>query len=311
VSTASSQPVAGRASGHTLAARRRRLVGLRPRLAAVPMLVPGLVLVGVFLLWPMVRTVYLSFFTSDGLAPATYTGLDNYAQLLDDPIFVRSTVNTLIWVGGTLILPVVLGLLVALLSSSTRYGAVYRVPIVLPFAISGAAVAVIVGFMLRSDGAINSALEAVGLGALATDWLLSWPANTLSMVAASSWQATGVSVILFLVGLRAIPPETVEAGRLDGARGWSLFRHIVLPQLRPATVVVVGISIANSLKTFDLVWVTTQGGPARSSETLALTMYRETFLLFDQGYGAAVAVFLSVLVVATSWIYLRKQMPEV
>jgi ABC-type sugar transport system permease subunit len=274
------------------------------------MLAPGLALVGVVLLWPVVRTIRLSLFHSNGLSHPTYVGFDNYSRLIHDPIFVRATVNTLIWVGGTLILPVALGLLVAVLSSSTRLGHVYRLPIVLPYAVSGTAVAVIVGFLLRSDGALNSALHAVGLGALTKDWLLSWPANTISMVLASSWQTTGVNVILFLVGLRAIPRETIEAARLDGADGWSLFRYIVFPQLRPVTVVVVGIALANSLKTFDLVWVTTQGGPARSSETLALTMYRETFLLFHQGYGAAVAIFLSAIVVLTSWLYLRKQMPE-
>jgi ABC-type sugar transport system permease subunit len=307
----SSSSIAEQVAGRRSANRRSALARIRRRLAAAPMLAPGIALVAVFLLWPVVRTIYLGFFASTGIGGTRYVGLDNYSRLLDDPIFGRATVNTLIWVAGTLLLPVAIGLLVAMLSSSTRLGSLYRLPIVLPFAVSGTVVAVLVEFMLRSDGAVNSALRAIGLGSLATDWLLSWPANTLSMVLASSWQAVGVNVILFIVGLRAIPPETIEAARLDGADGWRLFRHIVFPQLRPATVVVVGIALANSLKTFDLVWVTTQGGPARSSETLALTMYRETFVLFHQGYGAAIAVFLSAIVVATSWLYLRTQMPNV
>ena len=128
------------------------------------------------------------------------------------------------------------------------------------------------------------------------------------MIVASTWQGTGVAVILFLIGLQAIPPSTIEAARLDGASGARLFWHITLPQLRPITVVVVGISVVNSLKTFDIVWLLTQGGPGTASETLALTMYRETFTLARYGAGAAVAVVLTVIVVAASWIYLRRQL---
>jgi ABC-type sugar transport system permease subunit len=128
------------------------------------------------------------------------------------------------------------------------------------------------------------------------------------MILASTWQGTGVAVILFLIGLQAIPPSTVEAARLDGASGARMFWHITLPQLRPITVVVVGISVVNSLKTFDIVWLLTQGGPGTASETLALSMYRETFTLARYGAGAAVAVVLTVVVVAASWIYLRRQL---
>jgi len=128
------------------------------------------------------------------------------------------------------------------------------------------------------------------------------------MIIASTWQAIGVTVILFLVGLQAIPPETVEAGSLDGAGGMRLFWHVVLPQLRPVTVVVIGISIANSLRVFDLIWLLTKGGPGAVSETLAVTMYRQTFIVSDYGYGAAVAVVLAVIVVGASWAYLGQQL---
>jgi len=117
-------------------------------------------------------------------------------------------------------------------------------------------------------------------------------------------------VILFLVGLQAIPAETIEAGALDGAYGWRRFRHIVFPQLRAVTVVIVGISLVNGLKAFDLIWVLSQGGPARSTETLAVSMYWETFVLQRPGSGAAVAVVLTVVVIAVSWIYLRRQLRQ-
>ncbi len=119
---------------------------------------------------------------------------------------------------------------------------------------------------------------------------------------------TGVAVVLFLVGLQTVPPETIEAAALDGADGWKRFRYITLPQLRAVTVVVVGITLANALRAFDLIWVLTQGGPARSSETLALSMYRETFLLQDAGQGSAIAVVLTIVVVGSSWTYLRSNL---
>ncbi|ARX88972.1 permease [Streptomyces alboflavus] len=89
-----------------------------------------------------------------------------------------------------------------------------------------------------------------------------------------------------------------------------MFRYITLPQLRAVTVVVVGMAVVNSLKAFDMIWILTKGGPSRSSETLALTMYREAFRLFHVGYGSAIALVLSVIVVASSWAYLRRQMPD-
>lgn len=128
------------------------------------------------------------------------------------------------------------------------------------------------------------------------------------MVIATTWQAVGVNILLFVVGLQSIPPGPIEAARLDGASGWKLFRHVIWPLLAPLTTVVVGLAIVASLKTFDIVWVMTQGGPGRSSETLAVTMYRETFVAQKYGYGSAVAVVICVIAVVASLLYLRRQL---
>jgi multiple sugar transport system permease protein len=269
-------------------------------------LLPAVVLVGAFLILPFLRTFYLSFTDYGGLGEAQFVGLSNYVGMFQDPILLRSFLNTLLWLVGSLLLPVGIGLLVSAVTFNLAGGALYRLPFLLPYALSGAAVGVLWSFMLRGDGAANGMFEAVGLESLTQDWLLQFPLNTLSMIVAHTWQATGVSVVLFLVGLQAIPPEPIEAARIDGAEGLTLFRHITLPLLTPMTVVVIGITLVNSLKTFDIIWVMTQGGPYRSSETLAVTMYRETFLLFRYGSGAAVAVVLSALVLLLSWLYLRR-----
>ncbi|GGS21794.1 permease [Streptomyces aureoverticillatus] len=278
-------------------------------LAALPWALPAFAFVGVLLVYPFCRSVYGSFFEDNGFN-SSFTGIDNYTRLADDPIFGRSLLNTLMWVAGTLLLPVLLGLLIAVATHRMRFGGAARMVLVLPFAISPAATAVLWNFMLTSDGAVNQVLRGVGLDTWARAWLLEWPQNTLSLIVAGTWQATGLNVVLFAIGLRAIPRDTVEAAELDGATGWRMFRYITLPQLRAVTVVVVGMAVVNSLKAFDMIWILTQGGPSRSSETLALTMYRETFRLFHVGYGSAIALVLSVIVVASSWLYLRRQMPD-
>lgn len=277
--------------------------GHRPLLGAIICLAPAAVLVVVVLLVPFAHTLYLST-RSDGLE-SEFTGLDNYVQVFSDPILQRSLLNTFMWVVGSLVLPVAIGLAVAVMANGSRLGRFARVSIILPYALSGTAVALVGGFLLRSDGALNQALVAMGFEG--HSWLLEWPLNTISAICVSAWQTTGVSVVLFMVGLQGIRAETVEAAALDGANSFQRFVHVILPQLRPVTVVVVGVTLANALRAFDVIWVLTNGGPARTSETLALSMYRDTFLLQQPALGAAVAIVLTVIVVASSWLYLRNQ----
>lgn len=287
--------------------RERRATGWGARGYALLFIAPAVALVGALLVLPFLFTVYRSFFSDDGLS-RSWVGLDNYGTLVTDETFLRSLLNTGIWTVGTLLLPVLLGLVIAVATNSSGWGRFARFAVVLPYALSGSVTAILWNFMLQTDGGVNSILDLLGLSAVAQPWLLEWPTNTLVMILATTWQATGANMILFLVGLQAIPTETIEAGRLDGAGGFRLLRDVILPQLRPITIVVIGISLVGSLKTFDIVWLLTRGGPGTASETLALTMYRQTFTLSRYGYGAAVAVVLTVIVLAASWIYLRRQL---
>lgn len=289
----------------------RRLAWQAHRLVPYAFMLPALVLVVALLIWPFTRTFFLSFTDFKGIGAAHFVGLQNYRELLNDPQLSQSFQNTLLWVIGTLLLPVGLGLLIAVLSFELRGGSAYRLPFLIPYALSGTAIGVMWEFMLRSQGALNGLLGSIGLARFEHSWLLRPPLNTWSMIFASTWQSTGVSVLLFLIGLQVIPRDPVEAAKLDGAAGWRLFRDITFPLLRPMTIVVVGISLVNSLKTFDIIWVMTQGGPYRSSETLAVTMYRETFLLFDHGYGSAVATVLSAIVLIVSLLYLGRTLRSI
>jgi ABC-type sugar transport system permease subunit len=290
-------------------ARRRRR---RRQLAGYLYLLPMLALVGVFLLYPAVKTIWVSFTDATGTSAGSFVGLDNFSRLVSDPAFRTSVRNTVYWVIGALILQVGLGLLLALVLSNMRAGDWLKRLFYLPATLSGAAVGVIWFYVFNPDnGLLTSFMDFVGLGGLTTRWLAEPPINTFAMIFAAMWQGLGPAMILFLVGLQNLPREPIEAARVDGAEGVRLFWHITLPLLRPMTAVVVAITMINNFKVFDLIWVMTQGGPYRSSETLAVTMYRESFVSFSVGYGASVAVVLTLVVMVLSVFYLRSMFRRV
>lgn len=269
---------------------------------------PAAVLVAGLLYLPFLWTVYLSFTSYDGLSPATWAGLSNYRALLHDPALATAIRNTLIWVIGTTLLPVGLGLLVAVLSYNIKGGAWLRLPFLLPYAFSGAGIGLVWGVLLSPGGTLNHLLGFFHLPGAHTSLLSYAPLNTIVLIIAMTWQQIGVNTLLFVVGLQSIPRTPIEAAKIDGASGWVLFRRVIWPLLSPLTTVVVGLALVASLKTFDVVWVATQGGPGRSSETLAVTMYRDTFVANQYGYGSTVAVLLTVVTGVVSVIYLRQQL---
>lgn len=276
--------------------------------AAWAFLGPGAAVVVLVLYLPVVYTVVLSFTKYDGLASPQFVGLSNYRTMFTDPAFLTSLTNTAIWVVGTLVVPVGVGLAIASLSFGLKWAGLLRIPFLLPYALSGVGVGVVFGFILQNGGALSQALAFFHLPGAETRWLSEAPGNTIVMVLAAAWQGAGVNALLFTVGLQSIPKEPLEAARIDGATGWTLFRTMIWPLLRPSTTVVIGLAIVNSLKTFDLVQTMTQGGPNRVSETLAVSMYKDTFVNSYYGLGSAVAIFLSIITVAASLIYLRRQL---
>jgi multiple sugar transport system permease protein len=269
-------------------------------------LIPAIAVTMFILLYTIFRTVYLSFTNSEGLSPYKLIGFKNYLHFLHDPILIRTMTNVGIWTIGTLLLPVLLGLFIAIIANGIRASGVYRFIFLLPYVLSGVAVGSIWIWIFRSDGILNKTLKNFGLNSWAHSWLIEWPQNTIAMIIASTWATTGLVIVLFTVGLQAIPKQTVEAGLLDGAKGWTMFRFILWPQLKYIRAVVIGTTLANSLRTFDIVWTMTKGGPYQSSETLAVSMYRETFLINRIGYGASISVLLGVLVVSISFLALRR-----
>jgi len=269
-------------------------------------LLPAMTFVGIFLLYPALRTISLSFMEWDGLKPAEWVGLENYRNLLLDPGFRTAVINTIYWVVGSLLFPVLLGLVAALVINRVPGSGLFKLLLFLPYVLSSVVIAVTWSFMFgASDGAINTLLRVLGLDMLTRPWLQQPPLNTFAMIATFTWRMTGVNMVLFLVGLQSLPREPIEAAAIEGASEWRLIIHIILPMLAPMTAVVMVMSIIHGLNVFDIVWVMTEGGPYRSSSTMAITMYRESFVIYKYGLGAAVAVLLSLLVFAASAFYLR------
>jgi ABC-type sugar transport system permease subunit len=304
-----------RARHGTLARRRwRSWSWSRVARAATPYLylVPMVALVGVFLLYPALDTIWVSFTRWDGIHAPVFNGLHNYITFATDPAFTTAFVNTLYWVVGIMILQVGVGLLLAVVINASPLGGLFKRIIYLPHTISGAAIGVLwFAIYIPGQGMLNTALRFLHLGSLAHAWLTDPPLNTVAMIVAGIWQGMGPTMILFLVGLQHLPREPLDAARVDGAGAVKMFRYVTLPLLRPMTVVVVAISLINSFKVFDIVWVMTQGGPYRSSETLAVTMYRDSFVNFNFGYGASVAVVLTVIVFIVSVPYIRSMFARV
>lgn len=266
---------------------------------------PAAIIITAFFVTSIFYTLYVSFTNDSGLGTPEWVGFDNYVRIFQDMTYITSLKNTLIWVIATLVFPVGLGLMFSVLLQNMKGQRLFKNIFYLPYAMSLTVVGVI-WVLLFSQTGINFVLSSVGLERLALDWLNTPPYNTYAMIIASIWQGTGTNMLLFLIGLGSLPRDPFEAAAIDGAGRFRTFWSITLPLLSPITIVVMGMALVNSFKIFDIIWVMTMGGPYRSSETFAVTMYRESFVLFKFGQGAAISIMLTIASIAISWFYLRK-----
>jgi multiple sugar transport system permease protein len=266
---------------------------------------PAFALVVGLLLVPMGQNVYYSFFKWDGISKAIFVGIRNYANFFADSNFIRSFINTLMWVVATIAFPVLGGLVIANFLRGLRLANLFKSIFFIPLTISFVATGAIWSNMFSRDLGVINGLIALVVPGFKMSWLTSVPTNTFAMIAAWVWQQLGTSMVLFLAGLSTIPRDPIEASILDGASKWQTFAHVTFPMLRPVTTVVITMAMVNSFKTFDIIYVMTRGGPYRSSETLAITMFRESFTMFNMGYGAAISVLLSIIVILVSVFYIK------
>jgi multiple sugar transport system permease protein len=253
----------------------------------------------------MFRNIYLSLFESGGVSVMRFVGFGNYFKLFRDPNFIRAVSNSILWVLFTMVFSVGFGLLIAVFVNGIKGENVIKSVFFMPLTISFVSVGAIWWYMYSKEyGVLNEILRLLGFKTK-VDWLYTIPLNNISLLIAYSWQQLGINLVMFLMGLTSLPSEQIEASRIDGCSRWQTFIHITFPMLRPITTVVVGMAIVNSFKAFDLIYIMTRGGPVRSSETLAVNMFVESFQRNNQGYGAAIGVFLTLLILPITIIYMR------
>lgn len=276
----------------------------------IVLLAPALIVFSVFVLWPLIDSFRYSFTNWNGFNPNyKFIGFDNFAKVFSDPNFVTAIINTAIWMVAALVLPTLLGLALALLlNTGLRGAAIFKSIFYLPICLSAVIVGQIWIWIYQPDwGLLNTAIARLfGLHNFTFAWLAE-PSTALgSVILAWSWQQTGLAMVIFLAGLTSIPRDLLEAADIDGVNRWKQTLHIVLPMLRPATIVVIALSVINSLKGFDILYIMTGGGPFHSSNTLAFFMYEESFKKYRMGYGSAIAVVLFVIALSIIFSYFRQ-----
>ncbi|MFO1037904.1 MAG: sugar ABC transporter permease [Geminicoccaceae bacterium] len=264
------------------------------RLTPIILLIPALLFFSVFVLWPIIASIKLSLYDWDGISEPTFVGLGNYAELLTDPVFFTAIRNNIFWLVAYMLAPV-FGLALALFLNQQVFGIrLVKSLFFFPFVISQVVVGLVFAWFFNAEfGLLNQILAWIGLPPVALLEDERWA--TFAIILAGLWPQTAYCMILYLTGLTAINPEQIEAARMDGAKGWRLLWHVVLPQLRPATFIAVVVCVVGALRSFDLVSIMTLGGPYNSSTVLAYYMYEQTFLSFRYGYGAAIAVVLFLI----------------
>ncbi|MDQ3506215.1 MAG: sugar ABC transporter permease [Actinomycetota bacterium] len=268
---------------------------------------PAALIVGFVLVFPGATTVILSFFNADS---TSFVGIDNYVSALTDSVTLIALRNTALWVLLLPSLAAFVGLLIAVLADRVRYGALVKLALFLPIAVSAVAAGVIWTFMYdyqppvaAQTGTVNAVLTAVtNLEPVA--WIIDEATNNYALIAATLWTQAGFAMVIFSAALRSVPDELLDAARLDGASEWQAFRYITLPILIPTVIVVTTTVTVIALKAFDIIYVMTNG--AYGTDVLSTVMYRALFTARDNGSAGAIATMLMVAVLPIMIYNLRQ-----
>ncbi|MBZ2196092.1 carbohydrate ABC transporter permease [Occultella gossypii] len=261
-------------------------------------LAPALLLFGGFLIYPLIRSVQFSLFSWDGLGASEFVGFDNYVELFTDEVLRAAFGHALVLIFFFSVLPLVLGLVVAAIlnRAQVRGLGLFRTVVFLPQVLAMVVVAVAWRQIYAPDGSLNTALRALGLDALTRTWLgdYTWTLPAVGIV--GTWVQTGLVTVLLLAGMGRVPRELFEAARLDGAGAIREFFAITLPSVRGEIAVALTLTIVAALKTFDLVYVTTGGGPGNSTTVPAYEVFQRAFREGAVGSAAAIAVALTAII---------------
>jgi raffinose/stachyose/melibiose transport system permease protein len=293
MATTRAVPVVDRAA-RTSARRRRR----RKNLAAYLYIAPAMLTFMTFALAPFLHAVWLSFFDWDGITVGTWTGLGNYEKVLQDPLTRQAFGHSFVLILFFSSIPVIIGLFIAAIFTTVQVkGATgFRVAIFLPQVVSSVVVGVIWNWIYADDGPLNEFLRGVGLGFLAKPWMgdFTWALPALGMIGV--WSLIGLCMVLFVAGIQQVPTTLYDAVRVDGGGRLRELTTVTIPSLRYEFGVVLTLTVVGALRTFDLVFVMTRGGPGTQTVVPGLMLYNRAFVDGRVGQSCAIAVILAVLV---------------
>lgn len=268
-------------------------------------LLPALGGILVFILGPVVAAIALSFTKWDLLTPAKFIGLSNYQELIQDPMFRKVMLNTLIFTGASVPLSLILSLGLALaLNQKIKGIVIFRTIYFLPVVSSMVAVSLVWRWLYNPNyGLLNYFLNLLHLPSI--NWLFSTTWAMPAVILMSVWKSLGYNMVIFLAGLQGIPQMYYESAKIDGAGKFQAFKNITLPLLSPTTFFVLVISIISSFQVFDQIFVMTSGGPAHATEVIIYYIYHNAFQIFRMGYASALAFCLFIIIFALTLLQIR------
>lgn len=292
----------------------RKRVLSRDRITLVLFMAVPLLIYAVWVWGPALATVAISFTRWDNVSAPEWIGLHNYTRLFHDPLFKQSLINNFIWLVVFITIPTTAGLALAVvLDRKLKFTRLYQSAIYLPMVLSLPVIGLMFTWFFKpDDGLVNTLLGLISHGNISPGWLADPHLALAAVLTAAIWRHVGYVMVLYLAGLKGIDPAMREAAVVDGANEWQLFRRVTLPLLKPVTIIVLVITIIESLRAFDLVYVMTNGleGPNHATELLATMMFNAAIHNYELGYGAAVAVILLLISLAFIITYVAQVMRE-
>lgn len=273
-------------------------------------MLPAVALVAVLVFFPVILNIYYSMFKWTAYSTSMdFVGLKYYQKLFTDPKILLAIKNNVMYAVVSLIFQTGLGLVIAHLFitfANTKYAAITRVIIFVPAVISLTAIGMLWVIAYNpSLGFVNAFLDTIGLGRLAHDWLGDAKTAMMSIIMVSQWQYIGEMVMLYTVGLQAVPLDIYESAKIDGASNFQTFIHVTIPMIKSTILMNTTITIIGAFMVFDEVYVMTSGGPGGATETLATLMYETGFRKDNMGYASAIGVLLFIITFIFSFIQLR------
>lgn len=284
-------------------AKRLSLTVRRQYLAAFLFLAPACIMMAVYVIWPILSSVALSFYNWDGMSPKVFIGWGNYVELFHAPTFYTALKNNLLWLLLFMLAPL-MGLAIALYLNQAVAGIrLVKSLFFAPFVLSGVVVGLMFSWFYDPSFGLLKVFLGHGLPILGDPHYV-----TFGIIFAALWPQTAYCMILYLTGLTTLNSEQIEAARMEGAKGWSMLWHVVLPQLRPTTFMAIVVTIIGALRSFDLIAVMSGGGPFEQSTVLAYYMYDQAIKYYRIGYAAAIAVVLFAIMMVYIAYHLRRML---